>query len=54
MYSKGVVSKVMEKMGNKGKGLGKVENDIAEPNIVEKKDRFKSTSEKNSKSKGKS
>ena len=32
-----VVSKIMEKMSYKGKGLGKAENGIVEPITVEKK-----------------
>ena len=48
-YSTGFISKIMEKMGYKGKGLGKAGNDIVEPITVEKKDRFKSTSEKKEK-----
>ena len=49
-YSTGVVSEIMEKMGFKEKGLGKAEN--GDPITVEKKDRFKSTSEKKRKVRG--
>ena len=50
-HSTGIASRIMKKMGYKGKGLGKTENGITEPIRVEKKDRFEPTKGKNGDSK---